>query len=417
MAKAEWGLLPCGKVVAATLALLVVLANSAASAQKSYGPGASDTEIRIGQTAPYSGPASAYAIIGRIFGAYFNMVNEERGGVNGRKVTFISYDDGFSPPKTVEQTRKLVEADEVLAVAGSVGSATNLAVAKYLNSKKVPQILALSASPRLDDPATLPWTTTFYSSSIVESRIYAQYLLREKPGGKIAILYQNDDFGKGFLSGMKAELGSNATMVVAEASYSLTDPTVESQVVTLKASGADVLFIAASPKFAAQIIRRTYELAWRPMEIVVTAANETETVLKPAGLDASKDLVTSLWIKQAKDPSWDADPAMKEFRAFFAKWMPGTTADDAVSVFAYSAAQMLDEILRRCGDDLTRENLIKQATNITGFQLPLFLPGVTVSVSPTSRLGWRQAQLARFDGTSWVRFGDVVTIPEGATRE
>jgi len=394
-----------------------LFASAPASAQKKYDTGASDTEIKLGQTMPYSGPASSYGLIGHVMAAYFKMVNEEQGGINGRKIKLISYDDGFSPPKTVEQTRKLVESDEVLAIAASLGSATNLAIAKYLNAQKVPQILAGSGAAKLNDPVNFPWTTSFYSSSIVESKIYAQYILKEKPDGRIAILYQNDDFGKGFLTGLRSGLGSKASMIVSEASYIVTDPTVESQVISLKASGADVLLIAAGPKFAAQAIRRTYEMGWRPMQIVITSANEIETVLKPAGLEASKGLVTSQWIKQAGDSIWNDDPAMQTSKSFFAKWMPEVRYDDQISIYAYSVAQMLHEVLRRCGDDLTRENLIKQATHIEGFQLPLFLPGVTVNVSPNSRLSWRQGQLSRFDGTNWRSFGGIVTIPESATKE
>ncbi|MBR1252283.1 ABC transporter substrate-binding protein [Bradyrhizobium sp. AUGA SZCCT0240] len=395
---------------------VTLLTSSAVSAQNQYDTGATDTEIKIGQTMPYSGPASAYALIGRVMSGYFTMVNEVQGGINGRRVNLISYDDAFSPPKTVEQTRKLVESDEVLAVTASLGSPTNLAVAKYLNAKKTPQILAMAGAAKLDDPANLPWTTTFYSSANVETQIYAEYILRERPHGKIAVLYQNDDFGKNYLTGLKAALGDKASMIIREESYNLTDPTVDSQVIALKASGADVLLIAAGPKFTAQVIRKNYELGWRPMQIVVTASSQIQTVLRPAGIEASKGLVTSQWIKEVGDPTWDDDPAMLAFRAFMAKWVSGAQPEDGSTAYAYSTAQMLHEILRRCGDDLRRENLIKQATNIKDFQLPLFVPGVTVNVSPTSRIGWRKARLVKFDGTKWTSFGDIVTIPESATK-
>jgi ABC-type branched-subunit amino acid transport system substrate-binding protein len=403
-------------VLAAIAAGTTLLAASAAHAQKRYDTGASDTEIKIGQTMPYSGPASTYALIGRVMTGYFNMVNEIQGGINGRRVNLISYDDAYSPPKTVEQTRKLVESDEVLAVTASLGSPTNLAVAKYLNARKVPQILAMAGAAKLDDPVNFPWTTTFYSSANVEAQIYAQYILKEKPDGRIAVLYQNDDYGKNYLTGLKGALGSKASMIIQEENYNLTDPTIDSQVIALRASGADILFIAATPKFAAQIIRKTHELGWRPMQIAVTAATQVQTVLKPAGLDASKGLLTSQWIKEVGDPAWDNDPAMQDFKAFIAKWVPGAKPEDASTTYAYSTAQMIHEILRRCGDDLTRENVIKHATNIKGFQLPLFIPGVTINVSPTSRIGWRQARLAKFDGTNWAPFGDIITVPESATK-
>jgi branched-chain amino acid transport system substrate-binding protein len=404
----------CG--VLALAAGAVLLAASPAMAQKKYDQGASDTEIKIGQTMPYSGPASSFALIGRVMSGYFNMVNEVQGGINGRKVTLISLDDAFSPPKTVEQTRRMVESDGVLAITGSLGSPPNLAIAKYLNSNRIPQILVMAGAAKLDDPVNLPWTTTFYSSANVESQIYAQYILKTKPEGKIAVLYQNDDYGRNYLTGLKTALGNKASMIVSEASYNLTDPTIDSQVIDQKASGADIFFIAASPKFSAQAIRKAYELNWKPLRIVVTAASQIPTVLKPAGLEASKDLITSQWIKAAGDPAWENDAAMKDFYAFVGKWVPGVQPEDASTVYAYSTAQIIHEVLKRCGDDLTRANLIKQATNIADLQLPLFIPGVKINITPTSRIGWRQAWMARFDGINWVFFDDIVTIPESATR-
>ena len=404
-----WGLLTLAACVA-------LLAASPAKAQKKYDQGASDTEIKLGQTMPYSGPASAYALIGRVMSGYFSMVNAEQGGINGRKVTLLSLDDAFSPPKTVEQTRKLVESDEVLAIAGSLGSPTNLAIAKYLNANKIPQILIMAGAAKLDDPVSLPWTTTFYSSADVESYIYAQYILKTKPDGKIAVLYQNDDYGRNYLTGLKAALGDKASMIIREASYNLTDPTIDSQVIALKSSDADIFFMATSPKFSAQAIRKTYELNWKPLRIVVTAANQIPTVLQPAGLEASKDLITSQWIKTAGDPLWENDPPMKDFYAFVKKWVPGVKPEDASAVYAFSTAQIIHEVLKRCGDDLTRENVIRQATDIRDYQLPLFIPGVKVNVSPNSRIGWRQGRMAKFDGTKWVFFDDVITVPESATR-
>src|SRR5712675_731547 len=404
-AASRWGVL--------TLALL---AASPAMAQKKYDEGASDTEIKVGQTMPYSGPASAYALIGRIMSGYFNMVNETQGGINGRKISLISLDDAYSPPKTVEQTRKMVESDGVLAIAASLGSPTNLAISRYLNGNKIPQILVMASAAKLDDPVNLPWTTTFYSSADVESFIYAQYILKTKPDGKIAVLYQNDDYGRNYLTGLKAALGEKASMIISEATYNLTDPTIDSQVIGLKSSNADIFFIATSPKFSAQAIRKTYELNWKPLRIIVTAASQIPTVLKPAGLEASKDLVTSQWIKTAGDPSWENDPPMKDFYAFMRKWVPGVQPEDASAVYAYSTAQIVHEVLKRCGDDLTRENLIKQATNIKDHQLPLFIPGVKINVTPNSRIGCRQGRMARFDGINWVFFDDIITVPEAAIR-
>lgn len=395
---------------------LTFLASSAVFAGKKYDSGASDTEIKIGQTMAYSGPASAFALVGRIMVAYFKMLNDEHGGINGRKINLISLDDGYSPPKTVEQTRRLVESDEVLAITSSIGSPTNIAVAKYLNAKKIPQVLAMAGNPKLDDPVAFPWTTTFYASAYVETQIYAQYILKNKPDGRIAILYQNDDFGRNYLVGLKVALGGKASMIVKEMSYDLTDPTVDSQILTLKASGANIFFIAATPKFSAQAIRKIHELDWKPTRIVVTAGSQIQTVLKAAGLEASKDLLSSQWIMTGGDPAWENVAAMKEFYAFMAKWVPDARPEDASATYAYSGAQLLAEVLRRCGDELTRENLIRQATTIKDYQLPLFIPGVMINVSPTSRIGWRQGQMERFDGRNWVFFGDIVTVPEDAAR-
>ena len=397
------------------LFLATVTIAAVCHAESKYDVGASDTEIKIGQTAAYSGPASAFASVGQIMAGYFRMINEA-GGINKRKINFITLDDSYSPPKTVEQTRRLVEGDEVLAIAGSIGSSTNMAVAKYLNSKKVPQILAAAGNPKLDNPATFPWTTTFYSSALVETQIYAQYILKTKPDGKIAVLYQDDDFGRNYLIGLKAALGDKASMIMATSSHELGSATIDSNVLTLKSTGADVLLIATTPKFAAQAIRKTYELGWTPMRFLITAASQLQTVFKPAGFEASKGIISSQWIMLGGDPTWDQVPAMREFYEFMAKWVPGAKPDDASATYAYSAAQLLAELLKRCGDDLTRSNLIWQATHIVDFQLPLFLPGVKVNVSPNSRIGWRQARISHFDGTKWVYSDDIVTIPESSTR-
>ena len=396
-------------ILATASILLTVSLSPDAVAQKKYGPGVTDTEIKLGQTAPYSGPLSSLGIFARIEAAYLRKINKS-GGINGRKVTLISLDDAFSPPKTVEQTRKLVEGDEVLAIVGSIGTPTNLATAKYLNSKGVPQILVLASTPKLDDPDNLPWTTTFMMPQPVETRIYADYLLKSKPDAKIAVIYQNDDLGKGNLGWFKAALGSKAsTMIVKEAAYDVTEPTINSQIVALKASGADTLFHASNARFAAQSIRKAHELGWKVQHVLLSGVSVIASVLRPAGLEASTGAVTSFWLKSSENPVWDDDPDMKEYRAFMKQWAPGELIEE--SAFAYATAQMIVEVLKKCGDDLSRENLLKQATNIQGLQLPLFLPGLTINTSPTSRVAWRRASMARFDGAKWVLFGDIVTVP------
>jgi len=376
------------------------------AAEKKYGPGVTDTEIKLGQTMPYSGPVSSLARFGRVEAAYLRKINAS-GGVNGRRVTLVSLDDAFAPAKAAEQTRKLVESDGVLAIVGSVGTPSNLAVAKYLNSKAVPQILLLASTPKLDDPENLPWTTTFMMPQPVETRIYAEYLLKTKPDAKIAVIYQNDDLGKGNLAGFKAALGSRAsTMVVAEAAYDIMDPTVDSQIVALKASGADTLFHASNARFAAQAIRKAHELGWKVQHVLLSGVSGIAAVMRPAGLAASTGAVTALWMKSSEDPMWEADAGMREYRAFMKEWAPNEEVED--SVFPYATAQIIVEILKNCGDDLSRENLIRQATNIRGVQLPLFLPGLTINVTPTNRVAWRKARMARFDGTRWVLLDDVI---------
>jgi branched-chain amino acid transport system substrate-binding protein len=396
-------------IFAAAAIPLAVGFSSDATAQRKYGPGVTDTEIKIGQTAPYSGPLSSLSIFGRIEAAYLRKINAS-GGINGRKVTLISLDDAFSPPRTVEQTRKLVESDEVLAIVGSIGTPTNLATSKYLNSKGVPQILLLASTPKLDDPDNLPWTTTFMMSQLVETRIYAEFLLKSKPDAKIAVIYQNDDLGKGNLAGFKAALGAKAsTVVVKEAAYDVTEPTIDSQILLLKASGADTLFHASNSRFAAQSIRKAHELGWKVQHVLLSGVSGIATVLRPAGLEASTGAVTSVWLKSSENPLWNDDADMKEYRAFMKQWAPGELVED--SIFAYSSAQMIVEVLKRCGDDLSRANLLKQATNMRDLQLPLFLSDVKINISPTSRVAWRKASMARFDGVKWVLFGDVLAFP------
>ena len=392
-------------VTLAALSLSVFTVSPAMAADKKHGPGVTDTEIRIGQTVPYSGPISSLSRFGRIEAAYLKKINAA-GGINGRQVTLLSLDDAFAPPKTVQQTRKLVEGDDVLAIVGSVGTPTNLAVAKYLNSKQVPQILLLASTPKLDDPDNLPWTTTFMMPQPVETRLYAEYLLRNKPDAKIAVLYQNDDLGKGNLAGFKAALGSRAAMVVSEASYDITDPTIDSQILALKASGADTLFHASNARFAAQAIRKAHELGWKVQHVLLAGVSGISAVLVPAGLAASTGAITAVWLKSPEDPMWDADEGMKEYRAFMKEWAQNEPLDEGV--FPYAIAQIIVEILKKCDDDLSRENLIRQATNVRDLQLSMFLPGVTINITPSHRIGWRKARMARFDGTRWVLLDDVI---------
>jgi branched-chain amino acid transport system substrate-binding protein len=393
-------------LILAALGLSVVALWPAMAAEKKYGPGVSDTEIRIGQTVPYSGPISSLSRFGRIEAAYLKMINAA-GGINGRKVTLVSLDDAFTPAKTVQQTRKLVEDEDVLAIVGSIGSPTSLAVAKYLNSKQVPQILLLASTPKLDDPENLPWTTTFMMPQLVETKIYAEYLLKTKPDAKVAVIFQNDDLGKGALAGFKAALGSRAsTMVVAEAAYDILDPTVDSQIVALKASGADALFHASNARFAVQAIRKAHELNWKVQHVLLFGVTSISAVLRPAGLAAATGAVSAFWLKTSEDPMWDDDAGMREYRSFIKQWASNDDIDE--SIFPYATAQMIVEVLKKCGDDLSRENLIRQATHIQGLQLPTFLPGLTINVTPSNRIGWSKARMARFDGTRWVLLDDAV---------
>ncbi len=392
--------------------VVLLLAAQPAAAEKKYGPGVSDTEIKLGQTTPYSGPASSFGATSRAIGNYFKMINAS-GGVNGRKINLISLDDAYSPPKTVEQTRKLVEGEEVLAIAGTLGTPGNLAIARYLNGKKVPQLLAMSGSAKLNDPEKLPWTTTFYASQTIESQIYARYVLKTKPNARIAVLYQNDDYGKGYFNAFKEGLGEKAsTMIVAEASYDITYPTIDSELVRLANSGADTVFYASTPKFTAQAIRKAHEIKWKPLQMVITASSQIDATLKPAGLEASTGLLTSLWQKVPNDPIWANDKSMREFLAFMKEWAAGEAGDIFLSATGYSWAQTMVEILKNCGDDLTRENLLKQATNLKGFHPSLFIDGVNLSTSPTDRIPWRQARMARFTGTSWEPFDEIIAIED-----
>jgi branched-chain amino acid transport system substrate-binding protein len=380
-----------------------------ALAQKKYGPGASDTEIKVGNTMPYSGPASAYGLIGKTIEAYFKKVNAE-GGINGRKVTFISYDDAYSPPKTVEQVRKLVESDEVLLVFQPLGTPSNSAIHKYMNSKKVPQLFVATGATKWGDPKHFPWTMGWQPNYQSEGRIYAAYILKNHPNAKIGILYQNDDYGKDYVKGMKDGLGAKAkTMIVSEQPYETSDPTVDSQIINLKASGADVFFNVTTPKFAAQAIKKAHEIGWKPVHLLNNVSQSVGSVLKPAGLEASKGVLSTGYLKDPTDSTWDNDAGKKEWLAFMDKYFPEGDKTSSFTAYGYSVAQTLAMVLKQCGNDLTRENVMKQAANLKNVQLPMALPGITLNTSPTDFYPFEQMQMMRFNGERWELFGPIMS--------
>ena len=392
------------------LTLAVVTAAAlmpAAQAQKKYGPGASDTEIKIGQTMPYSGPASAYGSQGKTTLAYFKMLNA-KGGINGRKVNLLSLDDGYSPPKTIEQTRRMVEQDEVLAIMNALGTPTNSATHKYLNQRKVPQLLISSGASKWNDPKNFPWTTPFFPPYVEEGIIYGKHIVQNFPNAKIAVISQNDDSGRDYVKGFKLGLGSKVNQIVKEVTYEVTDPTVDSQVIDLKTTGADTLFTMATPKFGAQVIRKVAELGWKPNFYIVSVSSSQGAVLEPAGLQNSVGLITAMALKLAGDPTWDNDAGMKEFLAFMKQWNPDGNPLDSSVVLGYVSAQMIELILKNCGDDLTRENVLKQATNIKNHTFSLLLPGVTVNVTPDNYSTFSTFRTARFDGKRWAIFGEPI---------
>jgi branched-chain amino acid transport system substrate-binding protein len=395
--------------------LALAFAMPAAHAQKKYDPGATDTEIKIGQTLPFSGPASAYASIGKTQIAYFNMINEQ-GGVNGRKINLIQYDDSYSPPKAVEQVRKLVESDEVLFMFQMIGTPSNAAVQKYLNTKKVPQLFAASGASRFTDPKNFPWTLGFNPSYFVEGRIYGQYILKEYPNAKVGVLYQNDDLGRDYLNGIKSGLVDKAaTMIVAEASYEVSDPTVDSQILKLKSAGADVLFSATTPKFAAQAIKKNAELGWKPVHIVDINATSVGAVMQPAGLEAAKGVISVNYGKEPLDPTWKDDAGMKKYFEFMTKYYPEGDKNSNFNSYGYSTAQLLVQVLKQCGDELTRENVLKQATNLKDVQLDLALPGIVNNSTLNDYRVNKQLQMMRFNGERWEMFGPILvdTGPAG----
>jgi branched-chain amino acid transport system substrate-binding protein len=390
------------------IAACAVVAACGPAEDKKYGPGVSDTEIKVGNTNPYSGPASAYGTIGRATAAYFKMIND-RGGVNGRKINFISLDDGYSPPRTVEQVRRLVEREEVLMLAGTLGTPPNSAIHRYVNERKVPHIFVNTGATKWGDPENFPWTMGFNLSYQAESAIYARYILDTKPDAKIAILYQNDDYGKDYVHGLKLALGDRAAqMIVAEASYEVTDATVDSQIVTLRASGANVFFNVTTPKFAAQSIRRVHDMGWKPLHIINNVSSSVGAVLEPAGLDKSVGLITAAYFKDPVDPQWENDPDLKEYTAWFNQYYPEGDISDGFNVAGYLIAQGVVHVLEACGDDLTRENVMKQMTSIRDLQMPMMLPGITWNTGPDDYFLIESGQLARFDGKEWDLFGDVI---------
>ena len=386
-----------------------LLAARPARAAKQYGPGVTDTEIKIGNTCFYSGPASSYGTIGRAMAAYYKMVNDE-GGVNGRKIDFISYDDAYSPPKTVEMTRKLVEEDNVFLDAGPLGTPTNSAIWHYMNQHKVPQLFVSTGATKWDDPKGHPWTIGWQPNYQSEGRIYASYILKEKPDGKIGVLYQDDDFGKDYLKGVTDGLGDKAaSMIVVKASYETTDPTVDSQVIGMKAAGCDVFVNTAIPKFAAQSIKKAVEIEWKPLHILSSIGNSVAATLKPAGLEISKGIVSDFYLKDPTDPEWQNDAGYKWWVGFMDKYYPSGDKTDAGNVYGPSNAATVAQVLKQCGVELTRENVMKQAADLHDFQVPMLLPGITINTSPTDFAPVKQVQMGRFDGERWQLFGPLLT--------
>ena len=386
-----------GSFIAAALSIVVVDTTLAA-----------DATIKLGNTAPYSGPASAYGTIARAEAAYFQMLNDQ-GGINGRKIDFQSLDDAYSPSKTVEQTRRLVEQDEVLAVFSSVGTAPNISVQKYLNIKHVPQIFVSSGATRWNDPKHFPWTTGFNPTYELEGKLYAQYVLKTKPDAKIAVIIPDEDAGKDYLRGFKEGLGEHINQLVSSTTYLTSDPTIDSQMVTMRESGADVFFAEATPKFAAQAIKKAGSMGWKPLIILPSVSNSVSAVLEPAGIENTVGVVTGLYLKDPNDARWADDPGVKDFLAWMKKYQPNASSGDLFNAQGYTVAEAMEAVLRNCKDDLSRENIIKQATTLSGLALPLLLPGITVHNDPSDVTAIHQIQMARFDGKSWVLFGDVLS--------
>ena len=395
--------------ILSTAFALLAASSTGALAQKKYDTGATDTEIKVGNIMPYSGPASAYGVIGKTEAAYFKMINDA-GGINGRKINFISSDDGYSPPKTVEQARKLVESDEVLFVFNSLGTPPNTAIHKYMNSKKVPQLFVATGATKWNDPKDFPWTMGWQPNYQNESHIYAKYLMKEKPDAKIAVLYQNDDYGKDYLKGLKDGLGAKAaSMIIAEESYETTEPSIDNHIVKLKATGADVFMNITTPKFAAQAIKKISEIEWKPLHILNNVAASVGSVMKPAGFDKSQGIISANYLKDVSDPQWANDAGMKAFLGFMGKDFPEGDKLDGGTIVGYGVAQTLVQVLKQCGDDLTRENIMKQAASLKDFRTEVLLPGIKINTSSTDFAPISQLQLMRFKGEKWELFGDVIS--------
>src|SRR6478609_4172646 len=389
-------------------ATALTLLATQASAQKAYDTGVTDTEIKIGNVEAYSGPASAYGVIGKTEEAYFKMINDQ-GGINGRKINWISYDDGYSPPKTVEQVRKLIESDEVFLVFNALGTPTQTAVQKYHNSKKVPQLFLATGASKWNDPKAFPWTMGWLPSYQSESRIYAKYLTKEKPATKIAVLYQNDDMGKDYLKGLKDGFAKDTSRIVAEESYEVSEPTIDSHVVRIKSSNPDVVVFFTTPKFGAQAIKKLGEMSWKPVTIISNVSASTATVMRPAGLENSQGVISAAYAKDASDPQWEGDAGIKAFDALLAKYLPDVNRVDASAMTGYNMATTMVEVLKRCGDNLTRENVMKQAASMKQFPQGGLLPGVTMSTGADDFQPIEQLQLMQFKDGRWQLFGDVIS--------
>jgi branched-chain amino acid transport system substrate-binding protein len=395
-----------GKNAWAVTAVLLAMAGPAGAADT---PGVTATEIKIGQTMPYSGPASAYGTIGRAEAAYFKMINEQ-GGIAGHQLNLLSLDDGYSPPKAVEQIRKLVEQEQVAFIFQSLGTPSNTAIQKYLNEKKVPQLFVATGASKWGDPEHFHWTMGWQPDYRTEARIYAKYILKNQPGAKIAIIYQNDDFGKDYVIGLKQGLGDKAAaMIVKEVSYEVTDPTVDSQVVTAQGSGADTLVTAATPKFAAQTIRKVYDIGWKPLHLMTNVAISVASVMEPAGPEKGVGIISANYGKDPTDPTWKDDPGMKQWREFMTKYYPEGDQNDASNVYGYGVAMTLVQVLKQCSGDFSRENVMKQAANLKDFEVPTTLPGIKINTGPSDYYPIEQMQLQKWDGKTWVLFGEVIS--------
>ena len=398
----------------AVIGMLLFAVSLAGCEKKAPSPGVTDTEIKIGNTNPYSGPASAYGTIGRSIEAYFKMVNEQ-GGVNGRKINFLTYDDGYTPPKTVEQVRRLVEQDEVAFLFQTLGTPPNSAIWDYMNQKKVPHLFVATGATKWGDPQGHPWTMGWQPNYQTEAKIYAKFLLQNNPGAKIGILFQNDDYGKDYVHGFKEGLGDKAaSMIVLEQSYEVTDPTIDSQMIALRDSGADVFFNVTTPKFAAQAIRKAAEIGWKPLHFLNNVSISVSAVLKPAGLESAKGLITSAYLKDPTDPQWGNDADVKAWHEWIGKYYPDGNPDDAFNAYGYAVAYTLHQVLKNCGNDLSRENIMKQAASLSDLSVPMLLPGVTINTSSTDFYPIEQMQLGKFDGERWVLFGDVIDGSQGS---